>query len=103
MVAEGAIVRGVLEALDPAKGGRPSEDPGALLARLASRGLPVDPASLSSVLERMVADGEVEAVTTEDRGVVYTRPEILLGMPGLVRVLKSAKGKPPRSSYPRNP
>lgn len=81
----------VLDLLDPRKGGVWAQTLDGLRERLAERELPSDRRTVVTVLNRLCAARRLERVETEDRGPVYTRPEILLLAPGLVEIRRSAR------------
>ena len=85
--------RAILDLLDPSIGGAYSGDAEYLRARLEERGLLLAPEAVGRLLGHLVARGLVEPVNTEDGTIVYTRPGVLLGAPGVVGV-----GPRPRAS-----
>ncbi len=95
MPAAGRVRRAVLEVLDPRSGGTYSADEATICLHLGQRGIAVDRKTLTSVLEELVELGTVERVMTEDRVAVYTRPAVLLGASGLVRVHRHRSPRAP--------
>ncbi|HTT17137.1 MAG TPA: hypothetical protein VMH49_07280 [Thermoplasmata archaeon] len=93
MGASEPTARIVLSLLDPAQGGSTSATVESLRESLKGRNLTVEPGELDEVLDRLVARGEVVRVATEDRGSVFTRPSVLLRMPGVASVLMTPPGR----------
>ena len=96
MTSAAPLEDAILDLLDPRKGGEWSESCDGLLARLSERGVAIERRQLVQVLNRLRARRRVEAVRTEDRGTVYTRPEILLLAPGLAEVHRGTTARAER-------
>lgn len=91
MQGGGTVAQEILAVLDPVSGGVYSAGVEAIREILAKRGVHVDEKPLRTVLDRLVRQGKVERVATEDRGEVYTRPEILLHATGVTSVVRRPK------------
>lgn len=92
MQSSGRIAREVLAVLDPVSGGVYSAGVDSIRLILEKRGHLVDAPALRTVLGRLVREGKVERVETEDRGPVYTRPEVLLQAKGVASAVRRPKG-----------
>lgn len=86
------LEKALLNALDLSAGGVGSANAEEFAVLLRVRGVPCDAERLRDSLAKLVRSRRVEAVTTEDRGIVYTRPDVLLRSPGVAVVRRG----PPR-------
>lgn len=84
MPGRASLQRSVLDALDPRHGGRASASVKEVLAMLRGRRPTLASEEVAECLGLLVKAGRVERVVLEEGDVVYTRPEVLLSIPGLL-------------------